>query len=137
MAALLGDGTLVALTDCTATGLSTGGRSSGVRSAIASFKVGDSKAILAVGLDSADYAVCTTTTLTIPMAKAKIKRAERIDLDGSHVTDITRELVPDGPATRLKVSTRETPGSDAGLWNGTVSGNSDLAVFYVRLTLAP
>jgi hypothetical protein len=130
MSSLLGGGTLSALTGVTGTGLSHGRHSS-----IASFKVGDTTAIVTIGLDSSDYAVNPATTLTIPIKKAKIVKAERIDLDGSHIVDISSALSSNGSKTNLVVSVRDAPGSNAGKWNSAVGGNSDLAVFYVRLTL--
>jgi hypothetical protein len=130
MAGLLGGGTLSVVPKVTGTGLTAGSRSS-----IAAFKVGAEKGIIAVGLDSTDYAAHTTTTLTIPIAKAKIKKAERVDLDGSNVIDITGALKSNGSSTQLDISTRDVPGSNADKWNSTVKGKSSLAVFYIRLTV--
>ena len=130
MAGLLGGGTLSALTGVSGTGLTAGQNSS-----IAAFKIGDSKAIIAVGLDSSDYAAHATTTLTIPIEKSQIIKAERVDLDGSHIVDITSALMPDGLNTTLKVSARDASGSNANSWNSGVRSDTDLAVFYVRLTV--
>jgi hypothetical protein len=131
MSELLGGGTLSAIKNVTATGLS------GKHSAVVSFKIGASKAVMAVGLDSADHAASTTTTLSIPIARSKIIKAERVDLDGSNVTDITGTLAAkDKKHATLSVATKDAPGSNASGWNATVHGEFGLAVFYVRLTLA-
>ncbi|WP_214070959.1 hypothetical protein [Mucilaginibacter sp. dw_454] len=131
MAQLLGGGILSAITGLKATGLS------GKHSSVVGFKVGALKATIAIGLDSADYAASNTTTLSIPIPKSKIVKAERVDLDGSNIVDITGALkAKDTTHSNLIVSTKEIPGSNADKWNAGAHGESDLAVFYVRLTIA-
>jgi len=130
MARLLGGGRLAALTGVTGSGLGNG-------SSIAAFKVGSATDVIAVQMSAADYGSGGVKTLTIPISRAGITKAERIDLDGSHVVDITWSLVAYGSRTEVTASTQDAAGSNAAKWNGTVMGDKpgwDNAVFYVRLT---
>ena len=126
LAGLLGGGTLAALPGVTGTSVSSS-------SYISGYLVGTAKDIIAVGLCSADYDAHTSTTLTIPVPISQIVKAERVDLDGSNVVNITSSLSANGSNTNLAVSTRDAAGSNAQVWNSAVAG-ADCALFYVRLT---
>ena len=127
MSSLLSGGVLASLPNVTCSALSSS-------SYIAGFQVGTAKDIVAVDMCPSDYSSHSSLTLSFPIPLAQIVKAERVDLDGSHVVNITSSLSANGNNTNLSVSARDASGSNALSWNSAVSG-SDCALFYVRLTL--
>ena len=88
--------------------------------------------VIAVNLGTTDYNANSTISFALPVARASIVKAERVDIIGTR-TDVTSKLSANGAATNLTgITVKDPSGSSARTWNDATSGQR---VFYTVVTL--
>ncbi len=100
-------------------------------STMESFAVGNT-VVLAVNLSASDYSSLSTVSFNLPINRATITKAERVDIIGTR-TDISNKLSASGSSTNLTgVAVKDPSGSSARTWNDAAGVSR---VFYVAVTL--
>ncbi len=89
--------------------------------------------VSAVNLGTSDYNGVASVSFNIPVPRASITKAERVDIIGTRV-NLTSSLVANGGSTTLpNVAVKDPAGSSARTWNDATTGQR---VFYTVVTLA-
>ncbi len=96
-------------------------------SALQAFKIGAKKIAITMELNTATYSGNTNIVLTMPLAKAAISAAKRVDLTGT-VLDLTSQLTASGSSTTLSVPVMDAAGSTSRTWNDATTGNRGVLV---------